>query len=83
MRLFVNGILKIMSNINANIPVYTFSMMYITLANTNLQGPTYSMNCPSGSNSGFISGPFYGAIDDFRLYIREINAQEICVLANM
>lgn len=82
MRLFVNGVLQIMSRPYAAIPIYTYNTLFVTLANTNPQGPTYSVNCPSGSSSGFISGPFFGAIDDFRLYNRELDTQEICVLAN-
>lgn len=56
---------------------------FITLANTNPQGPAYAINCPGGNSIGVISGLFSGAIDDFRLYNQELDAQEICVLANM
>ena len=60
-----------------------FTVIYLTLANTIPQGPSYSLNCPLDTSSGYSSGPFVGAIDDFRLYSRELDLQEICVLANM
>ena len=83
MRLFVNGVLTATSHPYVSIPVLTYSPLFVTLANTNPKGPAYSTNCSSGNSTGFISGPLSGAIDDFRLYIRELDAQEICVLANM
>lgn len=83
MRLYVNGALAVMSRPYVSIPVYTYAPLFLTLANTNPRGPAYSVNCPGGSSTGYTPGAFSGAIDDFRLYIRELDGQEICVLANM
>ncbi|CAF1201642.1 unnamed protein product, partial [Adineta steineri] len=44
-------------------------------------GPASWITCVTGSIS-YASGPFSGAIDEFRLYNRELDSQEICVLAN-
>ncbi|CAF2966962.1 unnamed protein product [Rotaria sp. Silwood2] len=54
---------------------------YITLGNKSPLGSSASVNCLSGSIS-ISSGGFSGSIDEFRLYNRELNNQEICVLAN-
>lgn len=83
MRLFVNGALTAVSRPYSAIPVLALTVVYITLGNTNPTGPAYAMSCPVGTNTSILPGPFSGAIDDFRLYIRELDGQEICVLANM
>jgi hypothetical protein len=49
--------------------------LYISL------GPLGSVSCPNGSIP-ISSGSFAGAIDEFRLYNRELDSQEIFVLAN-
>jgi hypothetical protein len=41
-----------------------------------------SVNCPVGSIP-IASGSYTGAIDDFRLYNRELDSQELCVLNHM
>jgi hypothetical protein len=55
--------------------------LYITLGNLGSLGPLGSVSCPNGSIP-ISSGSFAGAIDEFRLYNRALDSQEICVLAN-
>ena len=81
-RLFVNGEMVLTSHPYAGLPS-SYTSMYVTLATPNPQGPSYPTNCPRGSSTGFVSTPFAGAIDDSRIYLRELDAQEICILANM
>jgi Concanavalin A-like lectin/glucanases superfamily len=83
MRLFVNGEVVASSRPSISIPINTHAVWYVTLANTNPQGSPNPTDCPAGNSTSIVSGPFAGAIDDFRLYVRELDAQEICVLANM
>lgn len=51
---------------------------YITLGNS-LQG---SLSCTSLNQQAFPSRPFLGYIDEFRVYSRELNQQDINSLAN-
>ena len=83
MRLYINGALTTFSRPYATIPLFVFFIVFITLDNTNPKGPAYAVNCPVGTTAGIAPDPFSGAIDDFRLYIRELDPQEMCVLANM
>jgi hypothetical protein len=54
---------------------------YMTLGNISPAGSLTPVNCPSGSPA-IASGYFPGAIDEFRLYNRDLNTEELCVLAN-
>ena len=81
-RLFVNGQVYIMTTgTPATWPFNSFSTLYITLGNNSPIG-SFALNCPASSTL-VVPGPYKGMIDDFRMYSRELNAQEICVLANM
>lgn len=83
-RLFINGQLSITSLITSN-PLYMAKWdfpLYITLGNNNLVGPSAGVTCAVGSIT-FISGLYTGAIDEFRLYNRELDSEELCALANM
>ncbi len=51
------------------------------LGNISPAGSSTPVNCPSGSPA-IASGYFPGAIDEFRLYNRDLNTEELCVLAN-
>ena len=57
------------------------SPIYITLGNISPFGPSASTTCSNGSLA-IASGSYTGMIDDFRLYNREIDLQEMCVLVN-
>jgi hypothetical protein len=81
-RLFVNGQVYLTStSANVNWPNTAVNPLYVTLGNNSPLGPSAILNCPSSSSTA-VSGSYKGAIDEFRLYSRELNTQEICVLAN-
>ncbi|CAF2088792.1 unnamed protein product, partial [Rotaria magnacalcarata] len=44
--------------------------------------PSGSVGCKNGSIP-IVPGAFAGALDEFRLYNRELTSQEVCVLANL
>jgi hypothetical protein len=81
-RLFINGQFSISSTNTAGLGLQdTYNVLYITLGNNSPGGSMPTSSCQTGTIP--ISwGPFPGAIDDFRLYNRELDSQEICVLAN-
>lgn len=82
MRLFVNGYFSGSSSNAGSLGLYNSGTpQYIILGNISPLGPAAAPSCPSGSIS-VASGRFPGSIDEFRLYNREIDAQEICVLSN-
>ena len=56
--------------------------IFVTLGTNSPTGLAISAACPSGGVS-FLSGQFIGAVDEFRLYNRELDNQEICRLADM
>jgi len=62
--------------------VLYFEPQYITLGNNSPLGPLGGISCLNGLIP-IVSGPFKGGIDEFRLYNRELDSQEICVLANI
>jgi hypothetical protein len=65
------------------IPVYGYAFaLYVTLGNNSPFSPIWTAGCLS-SNLSLVSGPYRGAVDEFRLYNRELDSQEICVLANV
>ncbi|CAF2062099.1 unnamed protein product [Rotaria magnacalcarata] len=81
-RLFINGQFRTSSSNTGSLNLQnTNTPLYITLGNTNPLGPAASLNCSSGTVS-ISSGSFLGYIDEFRMYNREVDNQEICVLAN-
>lgn len=81
-RFHINGQLTAVSpNVGMAIISYT-EPQYITLGNNSPLGPSGSIICLNGSIP-IVPGPYKGAIDDFRIYNRELDSQEICVLANI
>jgi hypothetical protein len=84
-RLYVNGQLSSASMNTGGFTVYEQSgapaPWYITLGNISPMGSTSPVNCLTGS-AGIAAGAFSGLIDEFRAYNRDLNGEEICVLAN-
>jgi hypothetical protein len=81
-QLFVNGQEYVTATVS---PVWSntaVNPLYVTLGNTSPSGSSAAVNCPSSSLLA-VPGSYKGAIDDFRLYSRQLTSQEICVLANM
>ncbi|CAF0995034.1 unnamed protein product [Adineta steineri] len=82
-RLFINGQF-ITSSLNAG-TLYLYDLstpQYITLDNVGSLWPASWITCASGSIS-YASGSFSVATDEFPLYNRELDSQEICVFANL
>ena len=74
LRLYVNHIL-VASQPSARTFIATRTTPnYVTLAN----GLSASGNCPAGAIG--VLGPFTGAVDDFRIYSRELTTGDVCVL---
>ncbi|CAF4362214.1 unnamed protein product, partial [Rotaria socialis] len=83
MRLYVNGQLSAFTSGAGGINIIAYTNpAYITLANESPLGPSGSTGCKNGSIP-IVPGSFTGALDEFRLYNRELTSQEICVLANL
>jgi hypothetical protein len=84
-RLYVNGQYSSSSLNTGGFNVYEFggapAPWYMTLGNISPAGSPTPVNCLSGSPA-VASGAFLGAIDEFRLYNRDLNSEELCVLAN-
>ena len=76
-RLYLNG--QLFTAIVA-LPFNTISNNYITLGNNSPGLVIPSSTCLS---SLIVAGPYRGAIDEFRIYMRELNMDELCVLANI
>lgn len=82
-RIYINGYLQSTSETTGQLSIVDYSdPYYVTLGNNSPLGPTVSLSCRTGQYP-IVSGPFIGAMDDFRLYNRELTGEEICVLANM
>ncbi|CAF2924110.1 unnamed protein product [Rotaria sp. Silwood2] len=83
LQLYINGQLNAISASISSLTMYTYTVpQYITLGNNSPLGPFVSMSCRNGLIP-IVSGAFTGAIDEFRIYNRDLNNQEICVLANL
>ena len=83
LRLFVNGQLAA-SSLNTgtqNFPNFD-NQQYVTLGTNNPWALTTTTTCQNGTIP-ILSGQFIGGVDQFRLYSREIDSQELCVLANI
>jgi hypothetical protein len=82
LRIYINGLLSstslgVLQNQNGvNFP------QYVTLGNNSPLGQLPGVSCRNGSVP-VMPGPYRGAIDEFRIYSRELNNAEICVLANL
>lgn len=82
-RIFVNGQLSAVSSTTSTLGTQDFTdPQFITLGNNSPLGPAITITCRNGTIP-YIPGPFIGAMDDFRIYSRELTNQELCVLTNM
>jgi hypothetical protein len=82
LRIYINGLLSstsvgVLQNQNA-----VANPQYVTLGNNSPLGQLTGVSCRNGSIP-IMPGPYRGAIDEFRIYSRELNNEEICVLANL
>ena len=83
LRLFINGQLSATSQNMGNLAVYYYgSQLYVILGNNSPYKPLPAPSCVS-SSLAVVPGWFMGAIDEFRIYNRELDIQEICVLADL
>ena len=82
-RLFIDGQFSTSVTPTTTLPTYepSTSAIYMTLGNVGTLGSSGSTGCLSGA-SPIVSGVFQGSIDTFRLYNRELDSDEICMLAN-
>ena len=76
-RLFINGQM-IGSAVTGVITTNYF--LYVTLGNNS---PGLNASSSACLASSIVGGAYRGAIDEFRLYNRELDSQELCVLANI
>ena len=83
-RLYINGQLSVSSSTTGHLNLYELGTAplpwYMTFGNTSPLGSPAATNCLSSSS--IFPGAFSGAIDEFRLYNRELDYQELCVLSN-
>jgi hypothetical protein len=83
MRLFINGQSSVTTSNSVNLPWFSDSEPgYITLGNIGPSGATVPLICRNGTIS-YSPGVFLGSIDEYRFYVRELDNQEICVLADL
>lgn len=83
LRLFVNGQVSITTSNSAGLPWFADSEPgYVTLGNISPFGATASLSCRNGTIP-YTPGSFVGGIDEYRYYARELDNQEICVLADL
>jgi hypothetical protein len=72
MRLYVNGTLKMSSTpfsfTSSGYPMHVF-----------VASPSSGVSCVSKYSN---SGPYVGALDEFRVYSRELSASDVAALAN-
>ena len=82
-RLYINGQLFVYTTSTGSLSYYDYqSQMYMTVGNISPLGATATITCNNGSIP-IEPGAYKGMIDELRLYNRELNSQEICVLANL
>ncbi|CAF2105178.1 unnamed protein product [Rotaria magnacalcarata] len=84
MRFYVNGTLNNAQPNTVNTLAFwslTSSQLYITLGNSQITGAA-APSCEKGTLP-IVSGAFSGTIDEFRLYMTELNGEEICTLVNL
>jgi hypothetical protein len=82
-RLFVNGQLSASSPTTGGITLANFdNPQYVTFGTNNPWGLSATSTCQNGTIT-ILPGQFMGGIDEFHLYNREIDNQELCVLANI
>lgn len=84
-RLYINGQYSSASLNTAAITVYEMggapAPWFMTLGNISPMGSSAAVNCLTGSVP-IAAGAFPGEIDEFRAYNRDLNSEEVCVLAN-
>ena len=76
-RLFING--QLIGSVVTTIVNYSFNL-YVTLGNNSPGLNVTSSTCVASS---IVAGAYRGSMDEFRIYNRELDAQELCVLAHM
>jgi hypothetical protein len=82
-RLFVNGVLSASSQTSGSVIIANFdSPQYVTLGTNNPWALSTASACQNGTIP-ILLGQFIGGVDQFRVYNREIDNQELCVLANI
>jgi hypothetical protein len=82
-RLFVNGVLSASSQTSGSVIIANFdSPQYVTLGTNNPWALSTASACQNGTIP-ILPGQFIGGVDQFRVYNREIDNQELCVLANI
>lgn len=82
LRLYVNGLLRTASVGASQGSNGIVDPQFITLGNISPLGSSASVNCRNGSVPT-TPGAYQGAIDEFRVYNRALDNQEVCVLANI
>jgi len=81
LRIYINGQLNTFSVAPIESSGLFFTPQYMTLGNNSPVTQSASVSCKNGTVP-INPGPFNGAIGEFRLYNRELNTEEICVLAS-
>lgn len=81
--MFFNGQIVIISSNAASFNYLdSGAPLFITLGNIRPLGSSTPLVC-NVSNIAIVIGSYSGFIDDFRLYNRELAAEELCVLMNL
>ncbi|CAF1074575.1 unnamed protein product [Rotaria sp. Silwood1] len=70
-RLYINGVLVASVSVSSGTAVGPYVFIGAS--------PTGTNSCPAGS---IVPGQFYGAVDEYRVFGRELTTAEICRLAN-
>jgi hypothetical protein len=81
LRIYINGQLTTFSLTTTEGVNGITTPQYMTLGNNSPVTQSASVSCKNGTVP-LNPGPFNGAIGEFRLYNRELNTEEICVLAS-
>jgi hypothetical protein len=81
LRIYINGQLTTFSATPTEGGNGITTPQYMTLGNNSPVTQSASVSCKNGTVP-LNPGPFNGAIGEFRLYNRELNTEEICVLAS-
>lgn len=84
MRLFINGQSTVTTSNLVNLPWFADSEPgYITLGNVGPLGATAAPPVCRNGTIPYSPGVFLGMVDEYRFYVRELDGQEICVLADL
>ena len=83
LRIFINGQIVAISSSATSIGYYDPGPpLFITLGNISPLGSSTALACNTSSTT-IASGFYNGWMDDFRLYNRELNSEELCALINL